>query len=144
MKLAESSARKIETFFREYLDDESFVLPQIHFYTGKFSKFITRRMKIHGITIGKRIFILPDLVSLNSNEKLRLPESLVAHEIAHVLQYKREGFIRFLYKYVRDYRKNLRKEPIWDAETKHRAYLDIPFEVEAREVAEKFCRWNQI
>lgn len=101
-------------------------------------------MKIQGITIGTRIFILPELVSLNSNDKPSLPESLVAHEIAHVLQYKREGFFRFLYKYLRDYRNNLKKEAELDLASRHRAYFNIPFEIEARETAESFCRRNEI
>jgi len=142
MKLAESSARKLENFFREYLKDEKFVLPPIFFYTGKVSKLITYILNIQGITIGKRIFILPRLVSLNSNDKKSLPESLVAHEIAHVLQYEREGFFKFLYKYLRDYRRNLKKVSKLDFESRHRAYLNIPFEIEAREVAEKFCSRN--
>lgn len=139
MKLAESSVRKLEKFFSEYLEDEKFILPPVFFYTGKISKIITHSLKIHGITIGKRIFILPELVSLNSNDKKSLPENLVAHEIVHVLQYKREGFFKFLYKYLRDYRNNLKKEAGLDFEARHRAYLNIPFEIEAREVAEKFC-----
>ena len=101
-------------------------------------------MKIQGITIGTRIFILPELVSLNSKDKPSLPESLVAHEIAHVLQYKREGFFKFLYKYLRDYRNNLKKEAKLNFESRHRAYLNIPFEIEAREAAESFCSRNQI
>lgn len=144
MKLAESSARKLEEFFREYLNDEEFVLPPIFFYTGRVSKLITHALKIHGITIGARIFILPELVSLNSKNKPSLPESLVAHEIAHVLQYKREGFFKFLYKYLRDYRRNLKKESQLDFASRHRAYLNIPFEIEARETAENFCNRNEI
>lgn len=101
-------------------------------------------MKIQGITIGARIFILPELVSFNSKDKPRLPENLVAHEIAHVLQYKREGFFKFLYKYLRDYRNNLKKETKLDFASRHRAYLNIPFEIEAREVAESFCKRNEI
>ena len=143
MKLAESSHRKIETFFREHLNDQNFHLPSISIYAGKFADYFTRQIKVAGITFGKRIFVFPELLSLNRNNQLKLPEELVVHEITHVLQYQREGFFRFFYKYLRDYRANLRKKEIKDLEAKREAYLEIPFEIEAREVADKFVEWNQ-
>ncbi|HQU81720.1 MAG TPA: hypothetical protein PKY59_01255 [Pyrinomonadaceae bacterium] len=142
MKLAKSSAERIENFFKEYLEDENFVLPKINFYCGKFTNILTKLLKIHGITFGGYIFILPSLLRKNSERKNKLPEDLVVHEIAHVLQYKRDGFVKFLYKYLRDYRHNLQKRKTRDEISKHLAYRDIPYEIEAREIAEKFCNWN--
>lgn len=142
MKLSKSSAERIENFFKEYLEDENFVLPKINFYCGKFSNILTNLLKIHGITFSGHIFVLPTLLKKKSEQKNNLPEDLVVHEIAHVLQYKREGFVRFLYKYLRDYRHNLQKYKKLDELSRHLAYRDIPFEIEAREIAEKFCVWN--
>ncbi|MDQ3710936.1 MAG: DUF4157 domain-containing protein [Acidobacteriota bacterium] len=142
MKLAESSHRKIEIFFRQYLDDEKFHLPQIHFYVGKFTNILTAFISVHGITFGRRIFIAPRLLTFNQNNLLKLPENLIAHEIAHVLQYKREGSIIFFYKYLTSFWRNLRKRGKWDAVSRQKAYLEIPFEVEARQVAAKFVEWN--
>lgn len=143
MKLAKSSHQKLETFFREYLNDESFHLPVIHFYIGKFTRIFTAIVKVHGITFGRRIYIMPSFVVLNHANNLKLPEGLVAHEITHTLQYKREGFVRFFYKYLTSFWRNLRKIKKWDIISRQEAYLEIPFEIEAREVAERFIEWNK-
>ncbi len=142
MKLAESSHRKIEIFFRQYLDDDKFHLPQIYFYVGKFTNLLTAFINVQGITFGRRIFIAPRLLTFNQKNLLKLPENLIAHEIAHVLQYKREGSIKFFYKYLTSFWRNLRKRGKWDAVSRQNAYLEIPFEVEARQVAANFVEWN--
>lgn len=142
MKLAASSHRRLEEFFREYLQDEDFRLPMINFYVGKFTRLLTRAISVHGITFGKRIFITPKLLSFTQQNFLKLPEDLIAHEITHTIQYKKEGFVGFLSKYLSSYWRNLRGQKRWDADARRRAYLDIPFEIEARAVAEKFVEWN--
>ena len=58
MKLAVSSHQKLELFFREYLNDEKFNLPKIHFYAGHITQLITKIINVQGITFGRRIFIL--------------------------------------------------------------------------------------
>jgi hypothetical protein len=142
MKLAESSHQKLEAFFREYLNDTTFRLPQIYFYVGKFTNLLTALISVHGITFGRRIFIASRLLSFNQNNLLKLPEDLAAHEITHVLQYRREGFIKFFYKYLTSFWRNLQKRERWDAISRQNAYLEIPFEIEARAVAAKFVEWN--
>lgn len=143
MKLADSSHQRLENFFREYLRDGNFKLPVIKLHVGKFAKILTRVISVHGITLGRHIFITPQLVSLNQKNFLKLPENLVAHEIAHTLQYEREGFLRFLYKYVSSYRRNLRQKKKWDSGSRHEAYLEIPFEIEARHAAAEFVEWRK-
>ena len=143
MKLAKSSHQKLEMFFREYLKDESFQLPVMHFYVGKFTRIFTAIVKVHGITFGRRIYIMPTFVSLNRANNLKLPENLVAHEIAHTLQYKREGFLRFFYKYLKSFLGNLKNKKSWDIISRQEAYLDIHFEIEAREVADNFVEWSR-
>jgi hypothetical protein len=142
MKLADTSRQRLELFFREYLDDENFRLPVIYFYCGKFTKFFTNLISVHGITFGRRIFISPKIISLNRNNFPRLPEDLAAHEVTHALQYRREGFFKFFYKYLRDYWRNLKKKEKWDLISRQQAYLEIPFEMEARATAESFIKWN--
>ncbi|MDQ3064394.1 MAG: DUF4157 domain-containing protein [Acidobacteriota bacterium] len=144
MKLAESSHRKLEAFFREYLNDETFQLPPIYFYVGKFTNLLTALISVHGITFGRRIFITSRLLSFNQNNLLKLPENLIAHEITHVLQYRREGFSKFFYKYLTSFWRNLQKREKWDVVSRQNAYLEIPFEVEARRVAAKFVEWNSL
>ena len=143
MKLARSSHQRLETFFREYLNDAAFQLPVIYFYVGRFAGILTRLISVHGITFGSRIFIKPALLSLNQNNLSKLPEDLIAHEIAHVLQYRQEGFINFFYKYLTSFWRNLRKKKNWDAYSRHESYLEIPFEIEARAVAAEFIEWNR-
>ena len=143
MKLADTSHQRLEAFFREYLDDASFRLPAINLYTGKFTSILTNAISVHGITLGKRIFITPTLLSFNRNNFLKLPEDLIAHEITHAIQYRREGFVRFFHQYLTNYWRNLRAKKKWDAAARHEAYLEIPFEVEARRAAARFVEWNR-
>jgi hypothetical protein len=143
MRLAKSSHQKLESFFQEYLGDKSFRLPQPYFYVGKFSRFFTAILGVHGITLGQLIFILPSLIAQNENQKLKLPENLAAHEIAHVLQYQREGILKFIYKYLRSYRNNLKQGKKWDKDARRQAYLAIPYEIEARQTAADFVKWNE-
>ena len=144
MKLAAAAHREFQAFFREYLRDEDFLLPVIHFYAGKLTGMLTALIGVHGITFGRRIFIKPSLVSLNRNGQPQLSEDLAAHEIAHTLQYRREGFVKFLYIYLSDYQKNLRSFDRRNASAKHSAYLEIPFEIEARRVAAAFVEWRKL
>ncbi len=143
MKLSEKSRRKIEEFFREQLADDCFRLPEIYFYGGKFTHFLTSRLQIEGITIGRRIYIFPGNFRLCENRKLWLDEELVVHEIAHVLQYRREGFFKFLWLYQKSYYANLRKKKTRDMFARADAYLEIPFEIEARQIASKFAVWSK-
>ena len=143
MKLADSSHKRLEEFFREYLDDADFRLPQINLYAGKLTNILTNIISVHGITFGKRVFITPKLLSFNRSNFLKLPEDLIAHEITHAIQYRHEGFVRFFYEYLSNYWRNLRAKKKWDAAARHEAYLEIPFEIEARRVAARFVEWNK-
>ena len=144
MRLADSSHQRLESFFREYLCDKEFRLPVIYFYVGKYTGILTNLINVHGITFGRRVFIKPILLTLNQNDLPKLPEDLVAHEIMHVLQYRREGIFNFFYKYISDYWKNLRRKKNWGAYSRQEAYLEIPFEIEARCAAESFVEWNTL
>ena len=74
MKLSERSQRKIEEFFREYLNNEDFRLPDIQFYGGRFTHYLTSALKIEGIAIGRRIYIFPENFRLCKKRKLWLDE----------------------------------------------------------------------
>lgn len=141
MKLSRGSRRKIEEFFKEYLGDDDFKLPKTYFFAGKFASILARTLQIHGITIGPFIYIAPKLLYLNKNDRKSLPEDLIVHEIAHVLQYKKYGFFGFLWKYFGDYWKNLRRLNDRSRDSKHQAYLEIPFEEEARRIASNYVKW---
>lgn len=141
--MAYESRQKIEKFFREYLGDENFSLPEICFFAGKLSGFLAFVLKIHGITIGKHIFLAPELITLNQDNRKLLPKNLAIHEIVHVLQYRREGFFRFLLKYLTDYWRNLQKKRDWSAISRLEAYREISFEIEAREIAGQYLKWEK-
>lgn len=143
MKLAESSRRKLEKFFRETLNDGEIRLPEIYFHAGRFSEILTRVLKIYAITIGENIFVAPEFVSLETTGRRKIHLELAAHEITHVVQFKREGFLKFFYKYLKSYLINLREQKTWDAAARQQAYLDIPFEIEAREAAARFVERNR-
>lgn len=142
MQLAENSHQIIESFFREYLNDEGFELPTINFFAGKVTLVVSSVLRIQGITIGRSILISPTSIVYENNKKMT-SKSLLVHEIAHVLQYRREGFFRFLYKYFRSYLENLRKKRDWSPISRLEAYLEIPFEIEARKVAADFVNWHK-
>jgi hypothetical protein len=73
-----------------------------------------------GMTIGRFIFLTRDPDQLGRRE-------LLAHELVHVRQFAELGFLRFLFRYLRDYGRCLREL------RKHRvAYLAIPAEEDAR------------
>jgi hypothetical protein len=143
MKLAESSRNNLQAFFREFLTDENFTLPNVNFYGGKISRVITKILQVHGITFGRNIFIMPNLIDMDFERRRKLSLELAAHEIVHVLQYKKEGFLKFFYKYLTNYWKNLRRKKDWSANSRHEAYREIPFEREAREIAAEFVVWNR-
>lgn len=76
-----------------------------------------------GIALGRRVF-------LRMPREGDWPIDLIAHEVAHVAQYLRDGTLPFLWRYLRAYAAG-RARGLDD----HRAYLAIPYEVEARAVA---------
>ena len=143
MKLADSSHRRLEGFFRYYFADDNFKLPAVHFYTGKLTALLTRAISVNGITFGGKVLIMPALVSRNRKNQKTLPDDLIVHEIMHVIQYAEKGFIKFLYLYLKIYWINLRKTREWNFGARRRAYLEIPFEIEAREAANEYLIWKE-
>jgi hypothetical protein len=143
MKLARETHRQLERFFREYFDDKKLKLPKIEIYTGRTAGFITKVLAIHGITIGRRIFIKPTLAKYNEKRRLTISKNLLSHEVAHVVQYQRLGFFGFLYKYLRDYFRLLRRKKKWNALARMDAYWEIPHEIEARHAAQDFEKWAE-
>lgn len=85
------------------------------------------RKRAKGITLGDDVYIRSDCVG----PALEIPLDLLAHEVAHVAQYRRDGASTFLRKYIWEYTRGL-AEGLGD----ERAYLSIPYEREARRVAD--------
>lgn len=142
MKLAPETHKQLESFFREWTGDERLKLPEIELYVKRGAGFVTKVLKIYGITFGRFVFINPKAVSRDSNGRLGISKELLAHETAHVMQYRKLGWIRFFYSYLHDYWKSLRRRKKWDARSRHEAYLEISHEREAREIAARFVEWS--
>jgi hypothetical protein len=141
MLLAPESHRRLEKFFRHHLRDGSLRLPRVEFYVGRFAGLLTNTFGIGAITFGSRVFVAPRLMRC-ANDRLTLSAELAVHEAAHVLQYERVGFVKFLFLYLRDYARALRKEAGSASERHRAAYLAISFEVEARAAEESYVAWR--
>lgn len=132
MKLSRQLHHQLESFFREFFDDEKLRLPEIEIYGNRGARLATKILSVHGISFGRFIFIKPDLIRRDSQERLCISKELLAHEAAHVLQYQQLGAAKFLYKYFKSYFAALKLKKSWDFNSRAEAYLEIPFEAEAR------------
>ena len=141
MKLTPEAHKLAQDYFRHFFEDENLKLPQIQIYSRRGAKLVTRILSVHGITIGKHIFIAPSQTCRDSEDRLCLSKSLLIHEATHTLQYKKLGFTRFLYRYFKSYFVILREKKKWDLYSRMDAYLEIPYEVEARKTASEFADW---
>lgn len=142
MKLSPELHRQLEDFFREYFNDNGLKLPEIEIYTKGGAGIITKILSVHGITIGRHIFIKPEIMKFDKKTKrLRINKNLLAHEVAHVVQYQQLGFFGFLNKYLKDYFSSLSKKRKWHSVARTEAYWDIPHEIEARDAAREFEKW---
>lgn len=80
---------------------------------------------VAAMTLGRRIFVDPSL--LRSGDHVRLGRLLV-HELVHVGQWERLGWLRFLWTYLSEYLEARREGAGHDE-----AYRQISLEREARE-----------
>jgi hypothetical protein len=143
MRLSAESHRKFEKFFREYFRDESLKLPEIHVYCRRGSWIFTKILMVDGITFGRHIFIKPEHLRTDSEGKLVVSKELLAHELAHTLQYRRHGVFGFLSSYVGSFFGALRRKEKWNLKARVEAYLEIPHEIEARDCASAFLRFDR-
>ena len=81
---------------------------------------------VAGITLGRRIYLDSGISPLQSERFLR-------HELTHVRQIARVGFVRFYWQYIAEYVQNRRK-----GMSSVDAYRNISFEREATEAEQPF------
>lgn len=141
MKLARESHRRLEEFFREYMDDTQLLLPPIYLHSGRFAQLLTKQLNIKAITFGRHIFLSPDRITQAGGD-LIAEGWLIAHEATHVQQYKREGYVRFLFHYLLDYWRALREGGKWHSDARMNAYLSIAAERAAREAEQAYKEWS--
>jgi hypothetical protein len=78
-----------------------------------------------GMTIGRFVFLLDDSKRAGNSK-------LIAHELVHVLQYRRQGYLAFSGRYLWHYGRGMIRHRL-----RHRvAYRNIPAEIEAYAAAD--------
>ena len=78
-----------------------------------------------GITLGREVYLRQDVFDSAG----AIPAFLLVHEVAHVVQFLRDGTPYFLSRYLGEYFRGLLR-----FQSGHTAYLAISYEVEARMV----------
>ena len=91
----------------------------------------TWREGIQGVTYGRVILVNPEMFV---GDRRRLA-SLVIHEMVHVRQFHDLGYLGFSIKYLRSYLTGR-----FGGKSARQAYLDVPAEVEARQIAARLSR----
>jgi len=86
---------------------------------------VTRLLGASAVTFGSRIFFSRD-ASLEIARGSESGRRLLAHELQHVAQYTRDGFVPFLKRYVAHYARGR-----WQGLSHSDAYAAIPYEREA-------------
>jgi hypothetical protein len=100
-------------------------LAEVRLHSGRAFALPLAAVRVRGIVFGRRIFLSADASDLCASGGERAA-SFLAHEVCHVLQYRRRGFWKFLAAYL------------W-AYCRHGfSYARIPFEVEAFEAERRF------
>jgi hypothetical protein len=83
-----------------------------------------------GMTLDRFVLVLRD-----DPEDRTGGRELLAHELVHAAQWAELGLVRFAWRYVTAYARNLRR-----LRSHEQAYLAIPFEQEARAAADAWAR----
>ena len=141
MLLSKSAHNLLDEFFRSYEPLEDFDFSGVQVYARRGSWLLTNAFMLDGIALGNHVFVNPRLVVRDDEDLLRMPKDLIVHELVHVAQYRREGAVRFLAIYVRDFWREFRTKKRWNLRTWLEAYTEIPHEVEARRVTSEFIVW---
>lgn len=128
---------------REHLGEPALRLPPVTVHAGWFARLLTKSLKVGAITLGRRIFLSPRRVERGDDQKASAPGWLMAHEALHVLQYERDGDLRFFFKYLRGYFSALRAGGRWDAAARMAAYLAIAEERAAHEAENAYRSWSE-
>lgn len=87
------------------------------------------------MTLGRHIFLSPS-AARSIAARTEPGARLIAHEIHHVGQFRREGFLGFVMRYVAAYARGR-----FRGLTHAASYGQIPFEIEARD-AEETAMWK--
>ena len=142
MKLADEARAELEGFFREFLREEGLRVPPVSVHAGRAAHWLTHAAGVDAITLGRRVLIAPGLLRPGGGRRRALAGRLLAHEVTHLLQAERAGLAAFLWAYLREYLRGMRRAPRWDAAAHWRAYSEISFEREARAAERAYEAWR--
>ena len=106
-------------------------LAAVRVHRGRGARLLTRLLGASGVALGRRLFFSAE-GARRLDGRGASGVGLAAHEVVHVLQYRRHGFVGMLARYAWDY---LRGRRAWVGH--HAAYRGIGFEREAWEVGER-------
>lgn len=124
--------RPLDPVFRDLL--EAFLdvdLAAVRVHRGRGARLVTRVLGASGVAFGRRLFFSAAGARTLDGRGVAAA-GLAAHEVAHVLQYRRFGFFGMLARYLRGYLRGRRARLGHDG-----AYRAIGFEREARDVGER-------
>ena len=141
MRLSKDSKKRLEEFTKAFFQNEFESLPEMIIYAKRGADLLTRTLNVQGITFGKYVFLQPTLIWENERRQICAPKWLIAHEYAHVLQYRKLGTIKFLLTYFRDFLRGLKRFEKWDFNARLESYLEIPHEIEARRFEDEYLKW---
>jgi hypothetical protein len=139
MRLAPRAREELVAFFGDEIAATGLPLEKVRFFAGPFTFVFLKLLRVNGLTLGRRIFVLADT---DRHGRRFISASLAVHELCHVFQYERNGGVRFLTTYLRGYWKCLRKQKKWDATARLIAYMAIPEEIEAQCAENRFIPWR--
>jgi hypothetical protein len=142
MRLARESHERLEKFFREYFKDPQLRLPPVYLHRGRVARLVTKKLSVGAVTIGRHILLSPGRVT-ERDGSLTAEGWLVAHEATHILQYERDGYIRFFFRYFYGYWRALLGGGKLTGEARMSAYLAIEAERIAHEVERAYQAWSQ-
>jgi hypothetical protein len=111
-------------------------------HAGFLSHQLTRALRIAAITIGRHIFVSPVYLERDEGGHLTIRGWLLVHEATHVRQFQTEGFLPFLYNYLREYLTFLFRAGALSATARRVAYEQITREQEARKVEVAYLKWR--
>jgi len=123
----------------DFCDKSAF--PAVQVYSRRGSWILTKILGVDGITFGSHVFVNPKFVIRDKQNLLRVPKELIAHELVHVIQYRKLGFWGFLRIYIKDFWTIFKAKDHWNLRSWFDSYREIPHEKEARRFAMKFNAW---
>jgi hypothetical protein len=139
MNLSKGSAQHLEEFLRDYSTKPDLTFPEITLYNNRLIDRIGFALGFDGLTFRKWIFVTRRVLNRKDVNDIDIDSAFLAHEAIHVLQYRQQGTLIFLMKYLCSFVSALRSaEGPLKAKVRN-AYLAIPYEQEALQ-AEKYFR----